>query len=380
MNAERLRELVNLLLAADQSKELQQKADKLESALNSLTSQPNEPSHQSEVVRSADVLQNALQSFVDGVTPAVRENVDHLRGAPFFTPEFVGEVRAGLAANALTPSVVSEAFNTKNQQRRQYVSSLQQLSTSLEAVGIQAHVPQPGDAELGVLLPRELFRNELEPLSKELHTLHRIIATFSEAALGSVEPVELREISTSDPVFFLGLNVTVIALMAGSLTWLLDTWERALKIKKIREEAREAAFEEDELQVFNDKAEKLIEQRVRERVDEILRNAKVQPNRRQELDTSLVWAHRALLARIERGVTIEVRALPPAKVDAEGDDNEAGEGDGVVEGGEAADFRSLQELAPRLEYPTPSGQPIIALPSADPPRPPRGVRGAAPAE
>ena len=147
-------------------------------------------------------------------------------------------------------------------------------------------------------------------------------------------------------------------------TRLLDTWERALKIKKLRNDATEAALDEGELKMFGDKVEKLIDQRVKERVAQMTLEARSQNLRRQAMETGLTWVHRALLARIERGVTIEARALPPLLAKGE-DAEDADDGTG------AAVFATLNELAPRREIPAPNSQPILRLPAAESPKSPK---------
>ena len=79
-------------------------------------------------------------------------------------------------------------------------------------------------------------------------------------------------------------------------TRLLDTWERALKIKKLRNDAKEVALDEGELKMFDDKVEKLIDQRVKERVAQMTLEARSQDLGRQEMEAGLTCAHRALLA------------------------------------------------------------------------------------
>ncbi len=362
MNAERLRELVDFLIHAEQRLDLQSKADRLQAALQNLTTQPAEPSYQNEVVHALDDLQNTLgPHFYDDLSPAERAALSEINAEPFFGPEMAQSVRSYLADNTMTPSIVTSSFNLMLDKRREYIISLHQLSESLGRLGVEAYTPVPGEAELGILIPRDLFHNKLDPFSKELHTLNTIISLFSEAATGTVEDPGVKQISTTDPIIYLCVGVPTVAMIAKSVSWILDTWKSALEIKELRNRAKAISFDEDELKIFENKVDKLIDAKVKERVAEIMETSKTEGPRSQEVENGLIWAHRALLARIERGMTLDVRFLPPAEPLP---DDEVSP--------HAADFETLRVLSPTLEFPTPSGAPILRLPSSEPPKAPKG--------
>lgn len=358
MNANRLLELVNFLIEAEARLDLQGRVSRLADALANLAQNPQDAETQRQTVTSLNELEDVLRrQFVDNLSPAQVAAIDEIEGGAYYSSALTNGVRAGLAANGLTPTVVLQEFATLRDERRAYVEALRTLSTSLQRVGIEAPVPMPGEAELGFLIPRGLFRNELEGLSKEFHSLDRIVSYFGEATLGKHEPATVRTISTTDPLIFLGLDVRVVVEIAMSVTWLLSTWKLVLDIKKVRGDAKVIGLSEVELRIFEDKADKLIEAKVRERVDALMAKSPIVENRRNEVDTALEWAHRGLLARIERGMTVEVRFLPAPLVEG----GEADEGDG-------SPFETLRELSPHLEFPQPTGDHILKLPSFDPPR------------
>ncbi len=365
MNAERLRELVDHLLEADRAFSLQSKVENVVNPLQQLANNPADTNLQSQVVQSIDTLEDAIWTYDESITPAEREAMITIGAGPYFTIDLVSELREQLANNGLTPGVVSQSFGAKRDNRRTYLEMLRSLSSNLESVGISQQTTEVGTAELGILVPRDLFHNELDPLSKELHTINRILAIFSEATTGKTTSVQVRQISTSDPTFFLGMDVTVVAAIAASITWLLNTLKQALEIKEVWAKARTVGFSDDELKVFEEKAEKLIERLIEERVAELIpEDAKA--GRQQELKNGLIWAHRSLLARIERGMTIDIRYLPPPELQVDEGEEIEGQDD---EAAQRNAFDQLAKLAPQIEYPKPTGEALLKLPNADPPKP-----------
>ena len=101
--------------------------------------------------------------------------------------------------------------------RNNFITSLDNAFSGVQTLGFSATTLTPGSAELAVLLPRALFHNELGDFKKDLRVLNNIIRTFYELANVTPEPIELKEISTSDPLMFLGVDVTVLVLLSAAV-------------------------------------------------------------------------------------------------------------------------------------------------------------------
>ena len=96
--------------------------------------------------------------------------------------------------------------------------------------------------EIGITIPRKLFDNNLDGLIAELKEIRFILRAFSEVSTGSVEPVILRQISTTDPLFFLGMPAETIAAVGAAVTWVLSTWRQIEEIRNVRAETQNLQF------------------------------------------------------------------------------------------------------------------------------------------
>jgi hypothetical protein len=227
----------------------------------------------------------------------------------------------------------------------------------VETFGIHGTRLELGQAEIGILLPRELFQNHLRELIDELRTLNRVIRAFSEVATGAPEPIEVHQISTSDPVFFFGISATTIAFFGKAVRWALNTWKQVEEIKKVRADAqRIRAFTDKEMKdIFDTKIDESIKNAIETHVKELLPPDKSEP-RHHELRNDLVWALDSILTRVERGMTVEIRFLPPAAT-----------ADAEAKTVASADFETLAQIAPELKFPPPEGAPVRPLPPPEPP-------------
>lgn len=357
MNAERLYELAKLLVEQDSQLGIQPLAEQLKQALEALQNSPNDPATQQNASRALDAVDAVVSEFLHSMTPARADAIRAIRGEKWFSSEFVREIRTTLSENPATPAVATAKAQKLVQERKRYLSLLGTLAESLGNVGLE-----PDDLnespELGFTIPRNLFDNTLPGLQQELLEISRIIDFFSEATVGKKTDIEVRQISTSDPTFFVSVVMPVAVAIGMSITWLLNTWKQALEIRELVSSAKSKGFSDDELKVFTDRIEKTINEAIDQRVDELIKPNKNQP-RDNELRNGLRYAHRALLARIERGLTVEIRFLPPPQQDEVIDEAELNGHDNQ----DRADRLALAEFAAAMEYPEPSEKPILQIPS-----------------
>ena len=286
--------------------------------------------------------------------PAQIALFDEIGASEFFVKDIWALINDWVQQNHLTPVVIQTNLNNLKSKRQAYIENITKLRDSLDVIGVKASVLQQGDAEIGILLPRPLFDNNFEQLIKELSAIKFVLRAFSELATGYVEPITVREISTSDPLFLLGMVPKTIAKIGRTVTWALNTWKQVEEIRKVRAEtAKLTEFSEEEIDsIFGKKIKKTIDAAVSDKLDSLLADVADNKGRakeqREHLKSSLEW----LLAQVERGVTIEIRFLPPPQTP-----QEEGQPPDIPQ-----EFKTLQEVAPQLVFPKIKGTPILKLP------------------
>lgn len=364
MNTSRLRELVDLLLDREKQQAIQQILNELNQALSQLISQPQNANFQTQFAQTVDKLNAATQALRASFEPAQIPLLQEIGADKYFIYDFAEDLANSIRANPLTPAVTQQKLSEFLTQRQSYLDLITRLHDSLEALSIRKSTLQPGDAEIGFLLPRSLFNNRLDPLIKELRDILRIIRAFSEVTLGVIEEVEVRDISTTDPMFFLHFNPTVIAAIGGAVAWALNTWRQVEEIRRVRAETRKSNVltEKEATDVFDKKINEKIETAIDAKVNELAKDDD-KPGRAKEQRIDLKWALESIMAHVERGMIVEVRFVsPPAKAAVEGE----------PETGRVSDpFKSLGEVAPQLTFPKMEGPPILKLPQPPPAHDPR---------
>lgn len=371
MNTERLLELVNVLLRHDQKKNIQKTLATLQNQITNLANNPQDSATQVAVSEQIEKLRTDLAELESKYTPAFLKRMDEIEARPYFTTALVERVSASLIANAMTPAVVQTEIGEISSERNKLLSDLKSTQDSLKELGFAEDGLDVGEAEIGFQIPRNLFSNELPEFTSELNQLTFVIRGFSEASGNAGEPIELRTMSTSDPIIFLKLGLETIKLLGRAISWGLSQWEKVAKIKSVRDQAAglsdtdngESKEIDEVLAHFEKLIEKTVKEEVRREAARIAAEAEIgDAGRERELATHLGKSLEWIMAKVERGVTAEIRLSPPPPAEEE-------ELDGNEERPQAGEhqqlFMELQEIQKQLHFPDPSGDPLLQLPRID---------------
>jgi hypothetical protein len=357
MNVKQLKELVELLLDDEQKLEVQSKLAELAKALEALVDSPQDPDSQVAVRDYRQVLFEAVENLASYYDYSEQERLGEIGADRYFGLQLKQTIEDAFANAAVTPAVVHQVVEQLMNDRLAYLTG---LSTMLEAMKpFRLDAGDENASEVGFKIPRALFDNDLDGLIDELRAIKQIIRAFAEHATGSVPPIVVRQISTSDPQFFFGVEVPTLVHLAGAVSWALLTWKLVEQIRKLRAEtAQIGSFTKGEVErFFGDKIRATVESAVAAKVKELVPEEKA--GRSAEMRISLSMALESLLARIERGMTVEVRMLPPPAL-AEGTPDSSRAAKSAKAAKEAYD--ELEELRTTLVFPKPEANPVTKLP------------------
>ncbi len=359
MNASRLKEIVELLLRRESEHKIQDILSEVNTHLSSLVGTPQEETLQKNFAETLNRLQKSMGDMIATFEPAQITLFAEIGADKYFSSDIPGDIAQSVRDNPITPAVSRDYVGALLGERQTYLDEIDQLRANFEKLGIKVSELEEGTAEIGFLIPRELFQNQFDQFIKQLGVINRIIREFSEIATGSAQEIEVRQISTSDPLIFFGLDIVTIVQIGGAITWSLVTWKLVEEIRKIRAETSKiGAFTKDDLTFFEDKIKKTIEAETKKKVKELLgltrpKSARTVAEQRNHITSAL----KTLLALVERGLKVEIRFLPSPPQEGAEEDQEA-----TVQ----PEFAQLKEIVPQLVFPPVEGTPVLDLPPPEP--------------
>lgn len=358
MNASRLREILELLIQSESKYDIQKILSEVDRHINEIVSAPQEAQHQTDFAETLERLRNAMSAMNMTFEPAQIKLFAEIGADKYFSSDIQGDIAKSVQDNPITPAVSRDHVAQLLSERKTYLGEINQLRDNLEKIGIAVSELDEGTAEIGFLIPRELFQDQLDQFIKQLGVINRIIREFSETATGSAEEIKIRQISSSDPLLFFGLNPVTIGMIGGAILWALQAWKQVEEIREIRERTSKLpTFNKSELKFFDDKIKKTIAKEIETKAKEFLSVGKDKGSRTpEERRAHITWALKTILALVERGLQVEIRSLPPPTPEG-------------VEDPEAAipkEYKELNKTIPQLVFPKVGGTPVLDLPPPEP--------------
>lgn len=359
MNVERLHAIALSVRAdLDQSGSVAATAS-LRDALRSSIASPQEPSYQEAVSTGLQNLLDALDAAPSNdFPPLFVEALEELGITEFVGAELAGQLRSIFERNQITPSVAADEVDAIATELSDLDAALTQLLASLAHFKLGSEDLDPGQAELGVLIPRPAVRDELKLLGSEFVELQRLLGPFLEIATGSRPPLTVRTISSSDFGVFLDMAPQAAAFVAVAVERLVALYKQLLEIRKLRQDLVDQGVPAERLDGIDDYANEHMAKGVEVVADKLLASREeASPGRDNELRIELKLSLNAIANRIDRGYNIDVRAEPEEREASDDEGDEA-----PTEGADGAALRRIVEISPKLRFINRSGEPILSLP------------------
>lgn len=355
MNAERLH-VIALAIRDDFNKSKIQKTLKaLVDSLQNQVSQPNQPTHQQNVSSHLQSLTDALgKSATNEFTPAWNQVVEEIGGGEFVGNILLQEIQGIFERNNITPSVAHEELNQIHDRLSKFLVALNPLINSFNVLHVGTEQLEPGECELGVVVPRSEVDNALPDFGKELIELNKIFSVFSELATGSRESFKIRTISSSDLTVFLEFLPEVAACTAISIERIIALYKQLLEIRKLKGDLEKQGVPEEGTAGIDAHANSLMERGLTDLIEELIGkyHQNEDPGRENELRIEAKYALNKLAKRIDRGYGIDVRIEPYI-----GDED-------IEDDAAEAISNTIISASKNIHYMKLDGDPILTLPES----------------
>lgn len=321
MNAERLHAICLSLKKELDSQNLIPRFQELLNSLQRVVSQPQQPGHQTTFSQQLDQLYAALEKTPsDSFSPVWRQTLEEIGGAELLGKPLSTHVRQVFERNQITPATALEELKKMFEALQKFKQAIDSTVQGLRGLDIGAEELEPGECEVGVLIPRAAVKNNLNAFGKELQELNFIFGTFSELATGQRENYEVKSLSSSELMVFLAAIPPVAACVAHAAERVVSFYKTLLEIRRHKAELKALGIKEAEMKGITNHANAFMEEKIDKLTVEIVDTyykGKDEP-RRNELRNSVTIALNRIANRIDQGFNIEVRVEPvPEEKDEE---------------------------------------------------------------
>lgn len=354
MDASVLRQSLEKLLFLDEKYAVQKNFGALRDALQNLASQPADSSFQTNFSTAFKNLKESFAKMQAELTPGDWDRLWEISSVSDFDKTIVEYIEREMEQNTVTLAVARDNINKKVEYRQREVKYFSDLKENLEHFGIYDDQNDIDKSQIGFKIPREIFKNKFVVMIEELNFIKRLIRMINEAEGVDQEDIEVGTISTTDPVFWLVVSYAVGKSLGGLTTWALATWKSVEEIRNIRAQtANLGSFNEEEIKsIFDSKIDNEVKIAIDKKLSEMKVVDKKEP-RDNEIENGMRILLRQFLARIERGMTVDIKYII----------HEESKNDMTEQDAAAVESRRIEvkEMASSLEFKEPSGSPILRI-------------------
>lgn len=339
------------------------KVAELAASLRQAADEPNEPAHQQRVGTLRTELHEVLTyAPSNGFSPAWREALDELGVADLLGERLLARIEQVFERNEITPTVAADEMAPIAERLKEFDAAHDELLSSFKFFQIGAEKLEPGEFEIGFLIPRECVHDGLDALGLEFLKLKRILGPLQEISAGPRDDLKVRSISSSAFGAFLIASPGLACLLAKTLESLINSYEKVKGMREAHSKLKDSGAQDKLLKEAAKEVADVMTREIKTLTKALLAEATkekvIEKGRTNELRKELEVSLNALANRIDRGYTVEVRAgeLPPPEEDdeAEQETTEQKKIRAVVE--------QVLEAQEKLKFANDTGESILQLP------------------
>lgn len=353
MNAERLHAIATALRKEMTTCKTVAIIEELCSSLEQVLQQSNHPHYQEQLANSLKKVYSSLSVCpTDSFSPAWKQLLSEMGGTLFFGLSLKATVEEIFHRNQITPAVALKELQEVSKKLNAFQQALDQILAAFKQFEIGNEKLEPGQCEIGILIPRDAVDNSLNGFAKELKELIFVLNAFSEVATGKPDELSIKTISSSDLTVYLDAPVPFAACLAIAIERIVALYKQLLEIKKIRGELLKQGVPDKQTAGIEEHANTMMDSGIETLTVELLE--KYHPgkdgHRKNELGNALRVSLNRIANRIDRGYSIEVRveALKAAPDTEEGKKT-------------AEQIAAVQAASKNMQFMKLEGAPILKL-------------------
>lgn len=352
MNAETIHKLANQISKEADNFQLINTLNQINTSLQNMIQQPQHGQHQQTLVKNLKTFYDGCEkSLVNTLSPAwyqilVELNIDHLFGL-----NIKKRIENIINSNTITPQNAKNQLQPIVNEFTKVLNGFKALANGAKAINIGLDELNENEYEIGVMIPRIQINNSLDGLEQEIKEMKFILNIFTELAIGSKETIELKSLSTTNPLITVSTKLAIVLMFTQSVSFLIDNYKTILEIRVLHSQLKEKGMPEEELNPIESHCEKTMSNAIEELVIKLDKETNTidDKKRKKEVLNGLRFSLNKIANRIDRGFNYEVRMPNEHKEDSNKEDSK-----------ENSNF-NLSEKIQNLQFLKTDGQPVLKL-------------------
>jgi hypothetical protein len=359
MNIERFFGVITTIKEEIEELKIANQIQSIETSLNSSVSQPN-PQTAKVFTDSLEQLKEVLEKCPSNDFQPSRFKILELIGGTYKTGNgLYDKINEIINEDKITPATALSKIQKLRAEITEFYKNVSQIYQSFEKLNIPTDDLEEGEAEIGILIPKEIIDDSMTGLTKEMHLLERRLLIFAEAAGAPLESFKIRSVGTGSIDIYISSVPVVAACIMTAIERLAKLYKTILEIRVLRKQLEDIDIPKDTTkQLKKDEAE-IIKKEIDNISDKLMEKYyKVKDaGRKNELKNALEVSLKFIADRMDRGMDIEADAI----YEQEKEEETTGEGEEKIKKVHNIDIQEIQHAGSVLRYLKRSGEPVLQL-------------------
>jgi len=356
VNLEQFYEVAKFLTSQVSHHKIEEKYRAVSDAIDSQIDVPDSENLQA-VSTAIDKLRAAFkESELASLPHSSRIILEELEIGEFFSDYLPGWVSDQVRGSGALLNEAQKAIADDLASFSGHLRHLESIVESFEYLEIGSSKLDPGAAELSFFIPREIFENDVESLSRNLIQFDRFVGCCSEIANGKHEDLKLRSITTSDPLLIAVAAPATVLFVLKAVNSILDAYKKVVEIRKLKLEVGKLELSKDIQSALDDEAKSLIENQIQEFLFKIKSDFQVgkKESDQNELLARLENHLMFIAAKIDKGARVDGWAEPEVNDPEQSEEPKFSDAEAINE---------IREIGIEMTKFVPSKEPVFLLPA-----------------
>jgi hypothetical protein len=281
--------------------------------LNAMSGNPGNAEIATNFKKSIDTCRSTLlQSPLNHPRPILRLMLESIGATEFIGDRFFLRVMAAIEANPGATALVVQSITALQQNTQKFYQQIATLDKTFSELQVEYDELEEGEAEIGLLIPRDAQASSLKDLSKIFNQWHNALTPIKEVFDPQAGALQIRICSTTDWMFYLASTPPVLVGLSFCMKKINEILGEAVKMREIVAQLVNAKAPQQAIELIEKDNEGKLDKELRGLAKEVLKESYKENDegRKNELETHLTISFKTIAHEITNGTKVEVRLIP----------------------------------------------------------------------
>lgn len=297
--------------------------ENLINSLNAIASHPGnadqEAAYKSQLEKFRQVL---AKTELNNPRPVLQVMLESIEAQKYIGDQLFKRVIEVISNNSAAPSLAAQELQKLKNSTEKFYQNIISIDNAFSDLNVEYEDLNPGEGELGILIPREESASSLKNLSKEFNDWYNALNSLTELFDPEAGPLQIRTCATTDWMIYLAASWSILNGFSECLKKINEILRATVESRKLIDQLRTMSSNGEAIKQLEDENNNKLHSDIRKLAEDLVdKNYKDDGNnRKHELTNAVCFSFTQIANKITKGAKIEMKFLAHARPETkEGD-------------------------------------------------------------